>query len=246
MTRHNEDWYLIFNLGNETKHEWIKLNSDAKSYVLMDPMTGAICKAETVDEKVRITLDQEKVIFVRCSDTETKIPVFVYPEKDKKSDVEDLLWKVEFLDGGPVYPGNLQMDDLVSWTKMGDQQAQRFAGTVRYSTEFIWDKDLNTAIIDLGEVKDCARIKLNEKVAGTVLGPVYKIRADNLVKGKNKLVIEVTNVAANRIRDLDRRGVVWRKFKDINLVNIDYEPYDASNWEVKDAGLLGPVKIYVN
>jgi len=246
MTRHNEDWYLIFNLGNETKHEWIKLNSDAKSYVLMDPMTGAESEAETFGDKVRIRLDQEKIVFVRCFDAETKIPVFVYHKKDKKSDVEGLLWKVEFLEGGPVYPGNLQMDDLISWTKMGDQQAQRFTGTVRYSTEFIWDKDNRTAIIELGVVKDCARIKLNEKVAGTALGPVYKIRADNLVKGKNKLVIEVTNVAANRIRDLDRRGVVWRKFKDINLVNIDYEPYDASNWEVKDAGLLGPVKIYAN
>ena len=55
--------------------------------------------------------------------------------------------------------------------------------------------------------------------------------------------IEVTNVAANRIRDLDRRGVKWRIFKDINLVNINYQPFDASNWPIRDAGLLGPVTL---
>ena len=37
--------------------------------------------------------------------------------------------------------------------------------------------------------------------------------------------------------------VEWRRFYDINLVNIDYEPFDASGWEIRDAGLLGPVTI---
>jgi hypothetical protein len=55
--------------------------------------------------------------------------------------------------------------------------------------------------------------------------------------------VEVTNVAANRIRDLDRRGVRWRIFKDINFVNIDYRPFDASEWPIRGAGLLGPVTI---
>ena len=59
--------------------------------------------------------------------------------------------------------------------------------------------------------------------------------------GKNELRVEVTNVAANRIRDLDRRGVRWRIFHDINFVNINYQPFDASKWPSRDAGLLGPV-----
>jgi hypothetical protein len=55
--------------------------------------------------------------------------------------------------------------------------------------------------------------------------------------------VEVTNVAANRIRDLDRRGVRWRIFKDINFVNINYRPFDASDWPIRAAGLLGPVTL---
>jgi len=59
----------------------------------------------------------------------------------------------------------------------------------------------------------------------------------------NQLVVEVTNVAANRIRDMDQRGVPWRIFHDINFVNIDYQPFDASVWPVRPAGLLGPVTL---
>jgi hypothetical protein len=64
-----------------------------------------------------------------------------------------------------------------------------------------------------------------------------------LVAGNNRLVVEITNVAANRIRDLDRRGVEWKIFKDINFVDIQYKPFDASRWPVREAGLLGPVTL---
>jgi hypothetical protein len=75
------------------------------------------------------------------------------------------------------------------------------------------------------------------------LGPSFKVTVDNLKQGKNLLEVEVTNVAANRIRDLDLNGINWKKFHDINFVNIDYKPFDASTWPVRDAGLPGPVTI---
>ena len=53
--------------------------------------------------------------------------------------------------------------------------------------------------------------------------------------------MEITNLAANRIRDLDRRGVEWKRFHDINFVNIGYKEFDASEWPIRDSGLLGPV-----
>jgi hypothetical protein len=42
---------------------------------------------------------------------------------------------------------------------------------------------------------------------------------------------------------LDRRGVNWKIFKDINLVNVNYKPFDASDWPLTDCGLLGPVTL---
>ena len=59
----------------------------------------------------------------------------------------------------------------------------------------------------------------------------------------NTLEVEVTNVSANRIRDLDRRGVEWQIFRDINFVGIDYKPFNASQWPVRESGLIGPVTL---
>jgi hypothetical protein len=64
-----------------------------------------------------------------------------------------------------------------------------------------------------------------------------------LKAGANLIEIEVTNLSANRIRDLDRRKVVWKKFHDINIVDHNYRKLDASEWPIEPSGLLGPVKL---
>lgn len=64
-----------------------------------------------------------------------------------------------------------------------------------------------------------------------------------LTEFRNELEIEVTNVAANRIRDLDQRRVEWRIFHDINFVSITGKRFDASAWPLTDSGLLGPVTL---
>ncbi len=55
--------------------------------------------------------------------------------------------------------------------------------------------------------------------------------------------LSATSKTDHRIRDLDRRQVEWRTFHDINFVNLDYKPFDASDWPVSEAGLLGPVTL---
>lgn len=64
-----------------------------------------------------------------------------------------------------------------------------------------------------------------------------------LSPGDNLLEVEVTNLAANRIRDLDRRHVNWKSFYEINFVSRSYRPFDASDWPLRDSGLLGPVSL---
>lgn len=126
---------------------------------------------------------------------------------------------------------------------MGDNNTSRFAGTARYSLQFHWEENSSSALLNLGQVSDCARVRLNGKNYGTLLGPSFKVVVDNLTQGINLLEIEVTNVAANRIRDLDKQGADWKKFHDINFVNIDYKPFDASDWKVQESGLIGNVEL---
>ena len=64
---------------------------------------------------------------------------------------------------------------------------------------------------------------------------------DALRKGKNTLRIEVTNLPANRIANLDRQGVKWRKMKEINVVDINYKRTTYDHWTPVESGLKGRI-----
>jgi hypothetical protein len=59
----------------------------------------------------------------------------------------------------------------------------------------------------------------------------------------------VTNLAANRIADLDRRGVAWKKFYNVNMPSRLPENrgpdglFTAAQWRPLPSGLLGPVAL---
>ena len=87
-------------------------------------------------------------------------------------------------------------------------------------------------------------MKLNGRDLGTLFSRPFRLRVGEALRpGTNTLEVEVTNLAANRVRDLDRRGVPWKTFHDANVVNIDYKPLDASAWPLRESGLLGPVTL---
>ena len=98
--------------------------------------------------------------------------------------------------------------------------------------------------LDLGKVCESARVKINGKDAGIWWSiPFHANVGEYLKKGENTIEIEVTNLSANRIADMDRKGVEWRKFKEINYVDLNYKPFNASSWKVMNSGLLGPVTL---
>jgi hypothetical protein len=78
---------------------------------------------------------------------------------------------------------------------------------------------------------------------GTVIASPCQLRVDRLQPTGNELKVTVTSVAANRIRDMDQRGETWRIFREINFVDINYKPFDASDWPIRLGGLLGPVTL---
>ena len=152
-------------------------------------------------------------------------------------------WKVSFLDGGPVLPPSFGTSSLGSWTDQKDDSYRNISGTAVYRLEFDL-KEKSSAILDLGEIAHTAKVRINGEDAGTCWAPPHRLDVrDLLVAGKNVLEVEVTNLAANRIADLDRRKVQWKAFHEINFVNIDYKNFDASGWKPLPSGLLGPVKL---
>jgi hypothetical protein len=67
---------------------------------------------------------------------------------------------------------------------------------------------------------------------------------DALQKGNNELRIEVTNLPANRIADMDRKGIKWRKMNEINVVDINYKKTTYEGWTPVKSGLNSEVRLY--
>jgi hypothetical protein len=153
-------------------------------------------------------------------------------------------WRVKFIEGGPELPASFQSQHAGSWTQLGDTNAQCFAGTAIYSTTFdAPPQNPDHWLLNLGKVCQSARVRVNGRDCGTLLIPPFQVKLGQLKPTGNTLEVEVTNVSANRIRDLDRRGIKWKNFYDTNFVNLSYHPFDASDWPITDSGLVGPVTI---
>jgi hypothetical protein len=155
-------------------------------------------------------------------------------------------WQIEFLSGGPEIPAPLKTTELKSWTELGGDAAKNFGGTARYRLEF--DLPASTTaddwLLDLGDVRESARVRLNGADVATAWSLPFRLPVSPyLQSGRNVLELDVTNLAANRIRDLDRRQVDWKIMHEINFVNINYRRFDASEWLDAPSGLLGPVTL---
>ena len=201
-------------------------------------------KAHQPVGKVRLVLAAgESRILRTYSGRTARGPAWLDPEP--AGDAVELTgtWQVSFLEGGPSLPPPYETSSLASWTVRTGEAYRSFSGTARYRLEFQW-RNASPALIDLGEIAVSARVRLNGRDLGTCWAPPHRLlTGDALKEGANVLEIEVTNLAANRIADLDRRKVPWKAFHEINFVNIDYQPFDASGWKPLPSGLLGPVKI---
>jgi len=243
--------YFFANLGTAAFDGWVALGVAAESASLLDPLTGrsgdaAVKRNDRGDAGIYLQLASGESAIVRTSFVKPR-PVTRQPWAYTRPMTGIPLagpWQIEFLEGGPVLPSPARLDALASWTTLPDAESRRFAGTARYRIEF--DAPAMTADaweLDLGDVREVARVTLNGERLATAWSLPFKVRLDALRARGNVLEIEVTNLAANRIHDLDVRKVPWKSMREINLVSVKYKPFDAAAWEVEPAGLLGPVTL---
>jgi hypothetical protein len=159
-------------------------------------------------------------------------------------------WTIRFLKGGPTLPASQRVDRLVTWTTFG-QEAEVFSGTAVYTATFPRPAASESAWqLDLGRVAESARVRLNGRDLATLIGAPFRfvIEASQL-RATNTLEVSVTNLSANRIRDLDRRGVTWKKFYNVNFPARLAENrgpdglFTAAGWAPLESGLLGPVTL---
>ena len=236
--------YFLSNQGATSINEWLTLARPFESLAIYDPMTGDFGKAASRNNSsIYLQLDAGESLLLKTFDINIDGPAWHYWQNTGESYQITGDWHIKFVDGGPVLPSSITAPSLTSWTQFNDPECNRFAGTARYRITFDAPlQDHQSYLLDLGRVAESAEILLNGKAMGTRFSHPYTATV-KLAPKNNILEVFVTNLAANRIRDLDRRDVEWRIFDDINFVNIDYQTFDASEWPLRESGLLGPVTL---
>jgi len=241
--------YFISNLSDKFHSGNIKLSVKASSVEIYDPFNGKKGLVESNIEGyktvVYLQLKPGQSCFLRCTSDVLNEGKWTYYSSAGVTIPVNPEWTITPTSGAPELPKPVKTWQLQSWTRFGNGY-DLYSGKAMYSAIFSIDKKYldRRFLLDLGDVRETAKVTINGHDLGLLWCVPYQVIVpENYLKQTNEIEIEVTNLSFNRVIDLDRKGVQWKNFNEINFVNIRYEPFDASNKKPVESGLLGDIKL---
>lgn len=260
--------YFITNLQGKNVDMNVPLSVRCEAVAIYNPMTGEVSRAEMDDfGNVQIQLYSGESVILRTFDSkesmERECPGL---HRHKYLNVLEVRagvlkgpWTLSFKDAEPKsIDTKYKLDGLKSWTELEDNSLKTTMATGVYEINFdldaTWSLKRNpyqlgaaAMILDLGDVRETAHVFVNGQDCGFLFSAPYRLDITKYVhgrdKGVNKLRVEVTNLPANRIAQMDRDGVEWRKFKEINVVDLNYKKTHYDHWSPVPSGLCSDVKL---
>ena len=261
--------YFISNRTDQPVEDVCLFRDGTQNAELWDAVTGEIHKLNNLEKtskgiSTRIKLDVSQSFFVLFN-------------KSKSTVSEDVTKSVNFHDKKPILtlngswtvafdtiwggPKKAVFESLTDWTTRPEDGIRYYSGIAKYSKTFdIPDlsKFSNTSelFINLGVVKNMARVKLNGKDLGVVWTSPWQVNISGAAKEKgNLLEIEVANLWANRLigdESMPDDGVKDGKWPEWLLNGTPrtsgrytfttHRFYKKGN-PLMESGLLGPVRI---
>jgi len=146
----------------------------------------------------------------------------------------DGAWQVAF---DPKWGGPAQVEfaALADWTQNAAEGIRHYSGTAVYRKTF--KAPAGATVLDLGDVRELASVKLNGKALGTVWATPFQLDVKGLLKAEgNELEIEVVNLWSNRVIGDEARPVAERYTKT-NIRSL------LPTTPLMPSGLLGPVRL---
>lgn len=159
---------------------------------------------------------------------------------------------------------SIQLEELISWSAIADENINYFSGTAIYKKQFVLLKELlepgNSLEIDLGNVQVIAELILNGENLGIVWKAPFSVKLDGFAKaGLNNLEVRITNLWPNKLigdeqlsKDFESKGKSIKTWPEWLLKQTprssgrqtfsSYKHWEKDS-ELKSSGLLGPVMI---
>ena len=244
--------YFIANLTPNDIDEDITLAVPFKDALWFDPLTGNRFNVYRDGHKIELKLRSGQSMILETFDEELSLaealPVLADTAVVEVPYPLNGPWTLTFTEESPKVVKSFPLDKLQPWQTLDDDSARVTMGTGVYTTHVqLSAKDVKGAAgwqIDLGDVRESARVYINGEFIGCAWSVPFVLDCKNtLKKGDNEIRIEVTNLPANRIADLDRKGVKWRKMEEINVVDINYKKTTYNEWEPVPSGLNSEVRL---
>jgi len=239
--------YFIANLTPNDFNEFVGLSVDYEDALFFNPMNGEIRKPYLSDNGIMLSLRSGESVILRTYNHKTAYrKQYTDTIADRYTEkVLDGKWQLSFVESTPAIGTTYNLDKLTTWENINDTLST-LMGTGVYTTYVNLSKQeaQKRWKIDLGDVRESARVYVNGEYIGCAWAVPYIIECNPLRTGRNEIRIEVTNLPANHIAELDRQGVKWRKFKEINVVNIKYKKDSYANWSPVPSGLNSDVKLF--
>ncbi len=249
--------YFVANLTPNDIDEMIPLAVDFANAMWYDPMTDKHYFAVIENGKIQVKLRSgESMILQTLNEKGNRNESWVLPvgPPDTTTPLVQPIeinkgWTLSFIESVPQTDKKYDIHTLCTWEGLDDVTAQ-LMGTGVYECDFkLSRKELkfskNKWVINLGDVRESARVYINDVMIGCAWAVPYTLvfYGNILRKGKNHIRIEVTNLPANHIAQLDRDGVKWRKMNEINVVDINYKNTTYDGWAPVPSGLNSKITI---
>ena len=243
--------YFIANLTPDDVEGWTSLAVNTEKATWFHPMNGETTPATIKDGKLYVSLKSgESGILVTGNiplpSHNPSVPPTLPSFRFCKRDTIDLTyqpWTLSFTEEAPKIGETYQLNHLQTWETL-DDATKVVMGTGIYTTNLSLTQQQAKQRwqINLGDVRESARVYINGQFIGCAWAAPYILDCKQLFhKGNNTIRIEVTNLPANRIADMDRRGIPWRKMKEINVVDINYKKTTYEGWAPMPSGLNSTV-----
>jgi hypothetical protein len=239
--------YFVANLSSKAFADTIRLSSDYSYLTIYNPLTNTTEYIESKDLfKFKILPGETYFIQTLKKRPEVDAQYLIEPYDTLYLNQE---WKVSFEKGEEQgIQDQYSIDTLTSWTTWGDENLVSYMGKAKYVYTFKnMEEELSSTqkyTLEFDRIRESAEILINGKSYGTIWSfPAQLDLPAGIFQESNRIEIIVQNLSSNYMTVYDKKHPDWKKFYDINFVDITYTPFEASKWPIEPSGLIGGVRL---